>query len=236
MTNNSICSLARLQYYDNLLTLTRDFFLCIDGFGHGATFAPQPVDLRVAYPSDAEIIEFIIQLCTRGHGSRLVLSLSIYCKIQLKLYGGYGYGHIERVVKPALLSAMQGMGMGMGMGTIGGDLGGGIEGDIEGGTEGGIGVGVCAMLVGGKRPAEETPSIESIERIEGMERMQKEGTGLEDRNAKLVQNLTYTHMYSLLRWRLPIEVDNISIIVCIIMQKAPLSQWMLFPRHHLHSF
>lgn len=113
-------SLSRLQYWDAFLTRHPDCFLCIDGFGHGATFSPppyadnqtssvqeeQPSSLRYP-PNDAEILTFTLGLCNRGHGSRVILSLSMFCKIQLEMYGGYGYGHIERTIKPSLRSMME---------------------------------------------------------------------------------------------------------------------------------
>ena len=34
--------------------------------------------------------------------SQIMLSLAIYCKIQLCAYGGYGFGYLQRVICPAL--------------------------------------------------------------------------------------------------------------------------------------
>jgi phosphotriesterase-related protein len=61
-------------------------------------------DGRMDNPSDRERLAFFADAVARHPEARLVLGESVWTKMQLRAYGGYGYGYlIERIV-PALLA------------------------------------------------------------------------------------------------------------------------------------
>ena len=53
-------------------------------------------------PSDAQRIDFIMELIAAGYLEQILISQDIYFKNVLTTYGGYGYGHIMRNIVPAM--------------------------------------------------------------------------------------------------------------------------------------
>ena len=56
-------------------------------------------------PTDDERIAALLELIAAGHGGQLVHSHDVCLKSQLRRFGGPGYAHIPRVVRPRLLAA-----------------------------------------------------------------------------------------------------------------------------------
>jgi hypothetical protein len=54
------------------------------------------------FPNDYDMLMAVSELCARGHASQICLSLAIFCKIQLRAYGGHGYSYVQDVVRPNL--------------------------------------------------------------------------------------------------------------------------------------
>ena len=73
--------------------------ICIDSWGAGTVFSPPQGSM---FPNDEEIARAVHMLIQKGYGSRLVLSVNIFCKLQLIAYGGYGYAHLTRRVFPRI--------------------------------------------------------------------------------------------------------------------------------------
>ncbi len=74
-------------------------YLEFDLFGIESAYYPwSPIDM----PNDATRIDYIIQLCERGYASQLLMSHDIDMKVRLQKYGGEGYGHILRNVRPLM--------------------------------------------------------------------------------------------------------------------------------------
>jgi len=73
--------------------------ICVDSWGYSATFNTINT---CAFASDSELIESVLVLIQAGFSNRIILSLAIYCKIQLGAYGGYGYAYLQNTVAPAL--------------------------------------------------------------------------------------------------------------------------------------
>lgn len=55
------------------------------------------------WPSDAEAAALVVRLCRQGFAAQLLCSPGVACRIQLRRYGGHGYGHVRRTVVPELL-------------------------------------------------------------------------------------------------------------------------------------
>lgn len=58
------------------------------------------------YPTDTERIGALAELVDQGWSAQLLLSHDICHRNSLMRYGGWGYGHIGRVIQPALESAI----------------------------------------------------------------------------------------------------------------------------------
>ena len=103
---NTIVTINDVDYWDRLLQEYK-CYLCIDSFGFSSTFyliTPGPISNKcLKYPTDDELVDVVLRLCGLGHQSNIILSLSIFCKIQLSKYGGYGYDYLERIIKPKLI-------------------------------------------------------------------------------------------------------------------------------------
>jgi predicted metal-dependent phosphotriesterase family hydrolase len=50
------------------------------------------------FPSDGEVADVIASLCRQGFGAQLLMSPGVCSRIQLKRYGGHGYGHVRQNV------------------------------------------------------------------------------------------------------------------------------------------
>ena len=57
---------------------------------------------RIDMPSDAQRMDFIIQLIDHGYASKIVLAQDICFKIALTRYGGFGYAHIIENIVPRM--------------------------------------------------------------------------------------------------------------------------------------
>jgi phosphotriesterase-related protein len=53
-------------------------------------------------PHDTDREYILLQLLERGYENQIVLGQDVYCKIQLRRYGGYGYGHLFSHIVPSL--------------------------------------------------------------------------------------------------------------------------------------
>ncbi len=95
-----VVSPATVDYWHALLC-AYPCLLCVDNFGYSSTFSPIS---GPASPSDHEMLTAVCELCSRGHTERIVLSLGIFCKLQLGVFGGHGYGYLDRVLRPQLVS------------------------------------------------------------------------------------------------------------------------------------
>lgn len=60
---------------------------------------------HVRMPTDAERLDATVRLIEEGFGDQIVHSQDVCTKTQLRRYGGAGYDHIPRVVRPMLLEA-----------------------------------------------------------------------------------------------------------------------------------
>ena len=65
-------------------------------FGHGFYYKR----LHKCEPSDREYALAVLRLIEAGYLDRLLISQDVCYKINLTRYGGYGYGHILRNIKP----------------------------------------------------------------------------------------------------------------------------------------
>lgn len=79
----------------------RGFLLGLDTFGRDIYIA----FLKTQLPSDSSRIRTLVGLCEMGLTDQLVVSQDICLKMELTQYGGYGYGHILKHVRPRLLEA-----------------------------------------------------------------------------------------------------------------------------------
>jgi phosphotriesterase-related protein len=77
--------------------LERGYWIAYDNFGMGllANSWYQPI-------SDEQRIDWLLEVFGLGFGDRVLVSHDVWCKIQLRTYGGGGYGHILRSIVPAL--------------------------------------------------------------------------------------------------------------------------------------
>jgi phosphotriesterase-related protein len=74
-------------------------YLEFDLFGIESAYYPwSPIDM----PNDGTRIDYIIQLSERGHAAQLLLSHDIDMKPRLQKYGGEGYAHLLRNVRPLM--------------------------------------------------------------------------------------------------------------------------------------
>jgi phosphotriesterase-related protein len=80
----------------HLHALDRGYWIAYDNFGMAlANRWYRPID-------DAQRIDWLLALFARGLGGRVLVSHDVWCKLQLRRYGGGGYGHILRSIVPAL--------------------------------------------------------------------------------------------------------------------------------------
>ena len=73
-------------------------FVQYDGFGREYYMD----NVGVSYPKDDTRIRRVMEMLEKGYRNQLLLSLDICTKIDLKSYGGYGYGHLLRTIAPLL--------------------------------------------------------------------------------------------------------------------------------------
>jgi len=79
----------------------RGVFIEYDRFGNERYGGDPENNLRMI-PRDVERIEAIKQLIAAGYLSQILISQDVCMKIELKKFGGEGYGHILRLVVPMM--------------------------------------------------------------------------------------------------------------------------------------
>ena len=107
--NQVALSRESFDYYQQLLSAPYNCTLCVDTWGYCATFSSSLNNTHQnSFLSDQELLDQVLTLVHAGCQNQLVLSLAVYCKIQLTAYGGYGYSHIENSIAPALTTQLSG--------------------------------------------------------------------------------------------------------------------------------
>jgi phosphotriesterase-related protein len=86
-----------LDFAAHLDALGRGYWIAYDNFGmeHLANTWYQPI-------TDEQRVEWLLEVFRRGYGGRVLISHDVWCKVQLRRFGGGGYGHILRVIVPRL--------------------------------------------------------------------------------------------------------------------------------------
>lgn len=79
--------------------LERGFWIAYDNFGMARLS-----NARYRPISDEQRADWTVEVVHKGYGDRLLISQDIWCKLQLRHYGGGGYSHILRTIVPLLLS------------------------------------------------------------------------------------------------------------------------------------
>ncbi len=84
----------------HLEALRRGYWIAYDNFGmeHLANAWYRPI-------TDDQRIAWLVELFRRGFGGRVLVSHDVWCKAQLRRWGGAGYGHILRTVVSRLREA-----------------------------------------------------------------------------------------------------------------------------------
>jgi phosphotriesterase-related protein len=82
----------------HLAALEEGFWIAYDNFGMA-----QLANARYRPLSDEQRIEWLLEVFRRGFGDRVLVSQDVWCKVQLRRFGGEGYGHILRTIVPKLL-------------------------------------------------------------------------------------------------------------------------------------
>jgi phosphotriesterase-related protein len=82
----------------HLRALERGYWIAYDNFGMGLLSNAwyQPI-------ADEQRVEWLVEVFRLGHGDRVLVSHDVWCKVQLRAFGGEGYGHILRSIVPKLL-------------------------------------------------------------------------------------------------------------------------------------
>jgi phosphotriesterase-related protein len=78
--------------------LERGYWIAYDNFGMGLL-----ANARYRPVTDAQRVEWLLELVRLGYAGRVLLSHDVWCKVQLRAFGGEGYGHILRSIVPELL-------------------------------------------------------------------------------------------------------------------------------------
>jgi phosphotriesterase-related protein len=90
-----------LKYHERILD--RGATIAYDTFG--CEFYRDDLWIGAAYPTDAQRVAAVSELCNRGYDKQLMLSQDTCLKIQTVTYGGYGYAHILQHIIPCLKSS-----------------------------------------------------------------------------------------------------------------------------------
>ena len=107
--NQVALSRESFDYYQQLLASPYHCTLCVDTWGYCATFSTSlSTTHQYSFPSDQELLDQVLTLVHAGYQNQLILSLAVYCKIQLTAYGGYGYSYIENSIAPVLSTQLSG--------------------------------------------------------------------------------------------------------------------------------
>jgi phosphotriesterase-related protein len=78
--------------------LDRGYWIAYDNFGMGHL-----ANARYRPLADQQRIAWLLDVFRLGYGSRVLVSHDVWCKLQLRRFGGGGYGHILRTIVPTLL-------------------------------------------------------------------------------------------------------------------------------------
>jgi phosphotriesterase-related protein len=96
-----ICHLDHLMDLEyHKMVAARGAYVEYDRFGV-EWYSSLAFSLRV-FPRDVERVAGIIELIRSGYGEQILISQDVCQKIELKKYGGHGYGHILRYVVPLM--------------------------------------------------------------------------------------------------------------------------------------
>jgi phosphotriesterase-related protein len=82
----------------HLEALDQGYWVAYDNFGMARL-----ANARYRPLSDEQRVEWLIEIFRRGLGARVLVSHDVWCKVQLRRYGGEGYGYILRTIVPQLL-------------------------------------------------------------------------------------------------------------------------------------
>jgi phosphotriesterase-related protein len=81
----------------HLSALERGFWIAYDNFGMGhlrnSWYRPIP---------DQQRVDWLVEVFRRGYGDRVLVSHDVWCKAQLRRFGGEGYGYFLREIAPSL--------------------------------------------------------------------------------------------------------------------------------------
>lgn len=80
------------------LALRLGYWIAYDNFGMSRL-----ANARYRPLSDEQRADWTVDVFRLGFGNRLLISQDVWCKLQLRRFGGGGYGHILRTIVPALL-------------------------------------------------------------------------------------------------------------------------------------
>jgi phosphotriesterase-related protein len=84
------------EFSAHLEVLEHGYWIAYDNFGMAlANRWYRPIE-------DSQRIEWALEVVRRGFLDRLLVSHDVWCKVQLRRYGGGGYGHILRTIVPQL--------------------------------------------------------------------------------------------------------------------------------------
>jgi phosphotriesterase-related protein len=85
------------DFATHLRALDDGYWIAYDNFGMGhlANAWYRPV-------TDEQRAEWLLDVFRRGYGDRVLVSHDVWCKVQLRHFGGGGYAHILRTIVPKL--------------------------------------------------------------------------------------------------------------------------------------
>jgi phosphotriesterase-related protein len=85
------------DFSTHLEALDRGYWIAYDNFGMAHLANPWLRPLP-----DERRIDWLLDVFRRGYGHRLLVSHDVWCKVQLRRFGGGGYGYILRTIVPRL--------------------------------------------------------------------------------------------------------------------------------------
>jgi len=80
------------------LALERGYWIAYDNFGMSRL-----ANARYRPLSDDQRATWAVEVFRKGYGDRLLISHDVWCKLQLRRFGGGGYAHILRTIVPDLI-------------------------------------------------------------------------------------------------------------------------------------
>jgi phosphotriesterase-related protein len=88
------------DFATHLDAVERGYWIAYDNFGMGhlANAWYRPI-------TDEQRVEWLLEVFRLGYGGRVLVSHDVWCKVQLRRFGGGGYAHILRAIVPRLRDA-----------------------------------------------------------------------------------------------------------------------------------